>query len=414
MIQGFLTFLLGEQSSGSTLARYQRRGLQLKKSKLVVCLVVALLSLFLLFSQNEPSQLLDPIKYYWPQLIALRPIYVRFTRSVCVIKLVYEHMSLCRESRLYKQYPTLNSQPDQVFLTVSDQLGATFYERVFQNSSSSRNRQLIVFGHIDHTIRYNPENVYIFVDTEPFSLAGFEDYFPRMLYIGHLRFPETKGLNQPAQAVYLPFLFLNMLEFYQNPNLSVVLSQNGRFDSRPYFAVYAQSKCIPYRERAFDLLVEYAQQYNLGEVHAVGGCHGSHPEARRHVQGDSKALGVFTSYKYSLTAENTLEIAGYMTEKILSPFIANSVPIYFGTDEILKIFDSRTFFYMSSLSDFEKLLSSPENFSDIRRREMVTLPKFTPLAAYYLSVVPAFSSTFPRDVNETVIGEILRKTNLFL
>lgn len=175
MIQGFLTFLLGEQSSGSTLARYQRRGLQLKKSKLVVCLVVALLSLFLLFSQNEASQLLDPstsyycsvfhrfsscwrlVKYYWPQLIALRPIYVRFTRSVClllpffahsqvcVIKLVYEHMSLCRESRLYKQYPTLNSQPDQVFLTVSDQLGATFYERVFQNSSSSRNRQLIVF-----------------------------------------------------------------------------------------------------------------------------------------------------------------------------------------------------------------------------------------------------------------------------
>lgn len=68
-----------------------------------------------------------------------------------------------------------------------------------------------------------------------------------------------------------------------------------------------------------------------------------------HSWGDSKALGVFTSYKYSLTAENTLEIAGYMTEKILSPFIANSVPIYFGTDEILKIFDSRTFFYMSSL-----------------------------------------------------------------
>src|SRR4051812_25556439 len=100
-----------------------------------------------------------------------------------------------------------------------------------------------------------------------------------------------------------------MLEGYHNPNLTLQLSQRGHYEPDRsyvpsyhswfvsfilcwkyssicililrYFAVYAQSKCIPYRERAFDLLFEYAQKHRLGAVHAVGGCHGSHPEARR-------------------------------------------------------------------------------------------------------------------------------------
>jgi hypothetical protein len=61
------------------------------------------------------------------------------------------------------------------------------------------------------------------------------------------------------------------------------LSANSSFFR--YFAIYAQSKCIPYREKAFDLLVEFARKHNMGEVHAIGGCHGSYPEARIEVPG---------------------------------------------------------------------------------------------------------------------------------
>jgi hypothetical protein len=66
-------------------------------------------------------------------------------------------------------------------------------------------------------------------------------------------------------------------------------------------------------------------------------------------KGDNKNLAIFEKYKYSLTAENSPNVPGYMTEKILSPFVANSVPIYFGSDHILKLFNAKSFYYMSSL-----------------------------------------------------------------
>jgi hypothetical protein len=93
------------------------------------------------------------------------------------------------------------------------------------------------------------------------------------------------------------------------------------------------------------------------------------------------------------------------------------------------------------ISDFERLLDSPDNFSEERRKAMVLLPKFTSLAAFYLSIVPVYANVhaggvcfrfcallvclffYPftfcfhshtLDLHETVVDEILRKTDLLL
>jgi hypothetical protein len=57
-------------------------------------------------------------------------------------------------------------------------------------------------------------------------------------------------------------------------------------------------------------------------------------------------ISMFSRYKYSLTGENLPNINDDITEKIYSPFVANTVPIYFGSSIVLDIFDSETFFYV--------------------------------------------------------------------
>jgi hypothetical protein len=99
MIRDVFSFLKNE-NAGGTLARYQQskrkvetRWWQSRTTK--IALLVAVLCLVLFFSQNEPYQLMNPsmyfiisryvnqpVKYYWPQLIMLRPIYVRLTHTV--------------------------------------------------------------------------------------------------------------------------------------------------------------------------------------------------------------------------------------------------------------------------------------------------------------------------------------------
>lgn len=366
------------------------------------------------FIQYPPNQLMDPIKFYWPQLISIRPLLVFFTRNFCD-DISFFNISLCRQSRLFLSVPTAKSAvPDQVYVSTSNRLGGGLYDLFFR--SANVKKPIILFGHIDEVIVYDPSNIYVFIDTEPFSLSGFEDFFPSMLYIGHLQFPDdaTKGVTAPAQSVYLPYLFLNMLEFYQSPNISLQLTSSGTFNERKYFAIYAQSKCIPFREQAYDLLVEFAEKHRLGEVHAIGGCHGSHPETRIEVPGNNiYNLSVFKNYKYSLTAENSPQVPGYMTEKILSPFLADTVPIYFGTENILKVFDTDTFFYMANMSEFESLLSTPDHFTEDKRRAMVSKPKFTKFSHYSLSITPAFKEAYYRDnAASTIVMEILNKTKL--
>ena len=48
--------------------------------------------------------------------------------------------------------------------------------------------------------------------------------------------------------------------------------------------------------------------------------------------------------RFVLTMENT-KVSGYITEKIVNGFLAGSVPIYWGTLEVFKLFNKKAFVY---------------------------------------------------------------------
>jgi hypothetical protein len=59
-------------------------------------------------------------------------------------------------------------------------------------------------------------------------------------------------------------------------------------------------------------------------------------------------------YRFNIAFENT-ETNGYITEKLVEPLLARSIPIYWGAPDVLRYFDSRCFVHARDFSDLDEL-----------------------------------------------------------
>lgn len=127
---------------------------------------------------------------------------------------------------------------------------------------------------------------------------------------------------------------------------------------------YAHSHCVWFREDAFAALA------TIGHVHYAGKCTGSatskygrnnnsssssdnqifNRTKREETSGGTKLPKWETNnillrdYRFALVMENTNR-PGYITEKILNAFLAGSVPIWYGTSEVINLFNEKAFIY---------------------------------------------------------------------
>ena len=53
----------------------------------------------------------------------------------------------------------------------------------------------------------------------------------------------------------------------------------------------------------------------------------------------------FSGYRFQFSADSTV-FKGFVTEKILNAFLSGAIPIYWGTDEVLQIFNKDAFIYI--------------------------------------------------------------------
>jgi alpha(1,3/1,4) fucosyltransferase len=60
-------------------------------------------------------------------------------------------------------------------------------------------------------------------------------------------------------------------------------------------------------------------------------------------------------YKFTIAFENS-SYPGYTTEKIYHPMLANSIPIYFGNEEIGKEFNTKSFVNFHNYNDYKKVV----------------------------------------------------------
>jgi Glycosyltransferase family 10 (fucosyltransferase). len=114
------------------------------------------------------------------------------------------------------------------------------------------------------------------------------------------------------------------------------------------FLIYASSHCIRYRDRAFASL----SYVGRGPAYYGGTCRGGRFTVNETALLDedirSKSWGGNANhlgkYRFALVMENTKQ-DGYITEKIINAFLAGCVPIYYGTLEVMDIFNPKAFIY---------------------------------------------------------------------
>jgi len=118
-------------------------------------------------------------------------------------------------------------------------------------------------------------------------------------------------------------------------------------NSQKHFLMYAQSNCgIKYREEAFDELSE------IGHVHQGGPCWGlKHERAKvsEHItidrEGGKKGnKNIYKDYRFALVMENKNH-TGFISEKIINSFLGGAIPVWYGTQDIFKVFNKDAFIY---------------------------------------------------------------------
>lgn len=123
--------------------------------------------------------------------------------------------------------------------------------------------------------------------------------------------------------------------FQRIPN-AYNLIMNRPKNTKEKFMYYAQRNCVKHREDAFDKL----SQIKL--VDAIGACkHNAAGPDRSKWTSNWKYLN---KYRFSLCMENK-NGRGYITEKILMAFLAGTIPVYYGTEEVFSIFNRNAFIY---------------------------------------------------------------------
>lgn len=121
-----------------------------------------------------------------------------------------------------------------------------------------------------------------------------------------------------------------------------------RRNTKKKFLMYITSNCVSFRELAFGKLAQIAT------VHYCGQCRGGRVgfnstnvlrgEECNTSEGWTSNADIFANYRFGLVMEN-INRPGYITEKIFNAFLSGTVPIWYGTPDIFRIFNRDAFIY---------------------------------------------------------------------
>jgi len=122
-------------------------------------------------------------------------------------------------------------------------------------------------------------------------------------------------------------------------------------DGKTGFCNFVYLHEVPYRDAIFRLFNGYKR------VDAAGRCQNNMngwtvPYAPDRVTGK---IEFFRRYKFTLAVENTIW-PGYMTEKLVDPMFANSVPIYVGDPQASRSFDPGGYVDFTRFSSMREML----------------------------------------------------------
>ena len=147
--------------------------------------------------------------------------------------------------------------------------------------------------------------------------------------------------------IYFPQLFTSLWERKKD---YYIIKNNTRI----YFCAYMYSYDLQYRVDLYNFISKYKK------IDALGKSCSNIEETDRFVYNDQItyndiAIEKYLKYKFVLALENTI-CDGYITEKIINPILANSIPIYAGPKDVFEIINKKRVIYVYDFNNYTELL----------------------------------------------------------
>ena len=185
---------------------------------------------------------------------------------------------------------------------------------------------------------YTENKVNIVISGEPDDINGKVD-----LYIG----PVLKDSSN-IKSIYYPQMYSSLIEHKKSVNPDDYKSPKTKF------CAYMYRQKHPHRIKYFELLSKYKKVDALGDC-----CKNTDIPTTRHVSNDTEtyndiAVDLYKDYKFVLGIENT-DKPGYFTEKMNNPLIANSIPIYWGSEKVFDYINKKRVIYIPDYTEEELL-----------------------------------------------------------
>ena len=187
-----------------------------------------------------------------------------------------------------------------------------------------------------YTIFFNGESQErIIVDTfknNRYRLSKIPDY--NIILTGKFTNKSIKTINTP---LFISYIYSNnYLHLLQNPSPRVLVPKKN------ICAVISNSNC-PKRNYFLDKLqkivrIDYAGNFR-NNTPKIPGAYNS-----------NEILNFYSQYKFVICLENTKQET-YITEKIINGFLARTIPIYWGSDNIYDYFNKERFINIPNLSE---------------------------------------------------------------
>jgi len=233
------------------------------------------------------------------------------------------------------------------------------------------------------TMKAKGKTVFV-IDGEPnnLSTAKHADFV-----ITTKRDPKLLPPVHLVQNQYLPYYASYFNEFNKDPSL--LLLESGKTPPAPEFAVFCYSNC----DEKFPGVVarrDFLRAMQLRTNNAVanlGRCYANEPHAECELgKGTSffDNMELFRNFRFVIAFENA-PIAGYISEKLVNPLLAGSVPIYFGAPDVADHFNVKRFINVSDFESFEacieevmRLENDPEAYAAMRAEPILINNELNP------------------------------------
>lgn len=242
-----------------------------------------------------------------------------------------------------------------------------FYEKLFLHTKL-RNFE------ITHDI--NKGNVLLEAGM-PNSHTSGKKWKYKINFIGEPQLPEADkydivltGVNNLRNVVDLP---LSVAYIHCNDFLPKLFNRKISEPKQFCSFIVSNHKC-KVRNKIFELLNQYKKVNSMGRfANNVG----------YNIQYDywsDEYLNVIGNHKFMICCENT-KMETYSTEKIVNPYLAGTIPIYWGTSNVKNIFNPDSMLFLEDETDesFDKLINRVIELDndDEKYLEFINRPIFT-------------------------------------